>query len=438
MNSKGVKYETDVVVVGSGPGGATVTRELTKRGQKVILCEAGNYFKKLGKIYSPGKMLDKGGMTFSKEGLLLNIGKTVGGQSMVFAASAFKPPSWLKDKYGIDLQEEVDELYQEIPIQPLPDNLIGPGARLLMESAQALGMDWQPGDKFIRPEKCLPHCGGCTLGCTTGAKWTAREYIEEAVENGAKLFPETRIDKVITDGRKAIGVSAEGPDGKIVIYADKVVLSAGGTVSPIILQRSGVKDVGGSFMVDPVLMVWGIAPEYGNMHDVPMSAGIHMKDEGILLMDMSFPRMLAMGFLAYSGVKGLAYMFTARKYSKLISIMVKVQDELHGRINADGSISKSLDDDVMEKHKKGVGYAKDIFLNIGVKSKDIFIGKPLGGHPGGTVRIGEHLDADCQTAITNCYCVDNSIIPEPWGRPPTVTIITMAKRLAKHLAADLK
>ena len=104
MPEKVKRLEADVVIAGSGPGGATMARELTKRGKKVILCEAGTYFKKLGKVYSPGKMLDKGGMTFSEERLLLNIGKTVGGQSMVFAASAFKPPPWLKDKYGKDLE----------------------------------------------------------------------------------------------------------------------------------------------------------------------------------------------------------------------------------------------------------------------------------------------------------------------------------------------
>ena len=59
----------------------------------------------------------------------------------------------------------------------------------------------------------------------------------------------------------------------------------------------------------------------------------------------------------------------------------------------------------------------------------------IGAHPGGTVRIGELLDRNCQTEIQNCYCMDAIIIPEPWGVPPTVTIVAMAKRLAKQLTA---
>jgi choline dehydrogenase-like flavoprotein len=51
------------------------------------------------------------------------------------------------------------------------------------------------------------------------------------------------------------------------------------------------------------------------------------------------------------------------------------------------------------------------------------------------VRIGELLDKDCQTEIKNCYCMDTTIIPEPWGLPPTVTVVAMAMRLAKHLTA---
>ena len=428
-------YETDVVVVGSGPGGATVAREVSKRGKKVILCEAGDNFNKLGKFYSPGKMLEKGGMTFSDDGLLLNIGKTMGGQSMVYAATAVKPPPYFKEKYGIDLTEELAELYKEIPIQPLPDELVGPGARLIMEGGRSLGLDWQPLDKLIRPDKCEPGCGGCTLGCTTGAKWTAREYVNDAVENGTTLLLETAIEKVVSEGGKAVGVVGKGPDGDVTIKADKVVMSAGGVVSPAILQRSGIEGVGDGFMADPVLFVWGLAPEYGNMKDVPLTAGIHMRDEGLLLMDICFPPLIVVGTMVYSGFKGLLYLRKALRHKKMLAVMVKSRDEFHGEVRADGTVSKPLDGDVWKKLNKGISIGTEILLKSGVKKKNIFASKPLGGHPGGTVRIGQHLDTDCQTEIKNCYCLDNSIIPEPFGQPPTVTLITMGKRLAKHLTS---
>ncbi|MFW6415508.1 MAG: NAD(P)-binding protein, partial [Thermodesulfobacteriota bacterium] len=35
--------EYDAIVVGSGPGGATVARELTRNSQKVLLLEWGDY-----------------------------------------------------------------------------------------------------------------------------------------------------------------------------------------------------------------------------------------------------------------------------------------------------------------------------------------------------------------------------------------------------------
>lgn len=34
--------------------------------------------------------------------------------------------------------------------------------------------------------------------------------------------------------------------------------------------------------------------------------------------------------------------------------------------------------------------------------------------------------------------MDTTIIPEPWGLPPTVTVVAMAKRLAKHLTAPVE
>ena len=121
--------------------------------------------------------MDGFGFTFSKEGTWVLRPKTAGGASVVYCATAFPPPPWLQEKYGIDVSEEVEELYKEIPIQKLPDSLVGPAARQIMEAAQDLGMNWDLLDKWIRPDKCELNCGKCFFGCPTCAKWTAREFV---------------------------------------------------------------------------------------------------------------------------------------------------------------------------------------------------------------------------------------------------------------------
>ena len=108
--------QTDVVVVGSGPGGATVARELSRRGKQVIICEAGAYHKQFGYTIFMANMMDRKTVTFSREGTWVVRPKTAGGATVVFSATAFRPPTWLKEKYGIDLKKEVKELYEEIPI----------------------------------------------------------------------------------------------------------------------------------------------------------------------------------------------------------------------------------------------------------------------------------------------------------------------------------
>ena len=120
-------------------------------------------------------------------------------------------------------------------------------------------------------------------------------------------------------------------------------------------------------------------------------------------------------------------------YRKTMGIMIKVRDGLDGRINMDESFSKPLDNDTWWKLNKGAVLAEEILMKAGAKKEDVMQSAVIAAHPGGTVRIGELLDKDCQTPIQNCYCMDTTIIPEPWGLPPTVTVVAMAKRLAKHL-----
>jgi choline dehydrogenase-like flavoprotein len=426
--------QTDVVIAGSGPGGATMARELSKKGKKVVLCEAGKNHQWLGKnsVLLLG-MMDKMGMTFSKEGTWVLRPKTAGGASVVYCGTAVRPPAWLKEKYGIDLAEEVDEVYKEIPIQTLPDHLVGPAASKMMGAAQDMGLDWNLLDKWIRPEKCEANCGKCALGCTTGAKWTAREYIEEAQQSGAELLLQTTVDRVLTENGKAVGVRAKGPQGWMDIKAETVILSAGGQGTPPILQRSGVYDAGQGFFADPLVFVMGAGQGQGTKYDVTMTAGTIMTDDGIVMTDLIVPPLMFSGLMTFAGPRGWVKLPKVLNYRKTMGIMIKVRDGLDGRINMDESFSKPLDNDTWWKLNKGAALAEEILMKAGAKKEDVMQSAVIAAHPGGTVRIGELLDKDCQTPIQNCYCMDTTIIPEPWGLPPTVTVVAMAKRLANHL-----
>ena len=427
--------QTDVVIVGSGPGGSTMARELTKKGKSVVLCEAGKYHKKFGYTAVLLTMMDKLGFTFSKEGTWVVRPKTAGGASVVYCGTAFRPPPWLKEKYGIDLDEEVDAIYEEIPIKPLPEQLIGPAARAMMESARDLGLDWNPVDKWIRHDKCKPNCGQCAVGCPEGAKWTAREYLDEAQQNGARVLMKTKVDRVLTEGGKAVGVRAKGPGGWIDILAETVILSAGGQGTPPILQRSGVYDAGQGFFADPLWFVTGPWAAQGSLYDVPMTAGTYLFEDGIVMTDLMPPPMMYGALVAYGGPRSWGGLPKVLKSRKMLSIMIKVRDGLDGRVNLDESFSKPIDYDTWWKLNKGASLAEEILMKAGVKRDDLVKTGVLAAHPGGTVRIGELLDKDCQTQIENCYCMDTTIIPEPWGLPPTVTVVVMARRLAKHLTA---
>jgi choline dehydrogenase-like flavoprotein len=54
-------------------------------------------------------------------------------------------------------------------------------------------------------------------------------------------------------------------------------------------------------------------------------------------------------------------------------------------------------------------------------------------HPGGTAKIGDLVDSNLKSRLDNLYVCDCSVIPESSGLPPTLTLIALAKRLAKHL-----
>ncbi|HWR69036.1 MAG TPA: GMC family oxidoreductase, partial [Desulfomonilia bacterium] len=117
--------EYDVIVAGSGPGGATVAREMSLRKKKVLLIESGGNWRFLGNTLSMAMILKNFGLTLSRELNVVVIPKNFGGASMISCGAAVPPPRAVFDEVGIDLEEEALEARKEMNVDVLPDELVG-------------------------------------------------------------------------------------------------------------------------------------------------------------------------------------------------------------------------------------------------------------------------------------------------------------------------
>jgi choline dehydrogenase-like flavoprotein len=420
----------DAIVVGSGPGGAAVARELAVRGKRVLILEQGSAAPLAGTLGQMARMAavpGKGAFILRDASLVVQ-GITAGGSSAVNFATAAAPPSALFAAHGIDLAPALQALRAELPIAPLPDSLVGPMAGRIMDAARSLGMDWQKLDKMIRPQTCRSGCWRCAYGCPYGAKWSARDFVDEALRHGATLLDEAKVTSVMLKEGAAAGVEfmRAGTLGRA--QAGVVVLAGGGVGSPRLLHACGLRPRTSSFFSDPVIAVMGSVAGLDGGAEVPMAAGIRFDDEGISLADMTLPKPMYQGFTAQVG--RFDRLFAHRR---TLSIMVKIRDEIGGSIGPRW-IDKRLQPSDRRKLRDGVGMARDILAAAG--ARQVFKSWHFAAHPGGSVRIGDGVDSDLRTAAAGLYVCDASVIPQAWGLPPTLTLLCLGKRLGAHLCAE--
>jgi choline dehydrogenase-like flavoprotein len=417
----------DAIVVGSGPGGATVARELAKAGRRVLILEQGSAAPVKGTLGQMAAMaaVPGRGAFIHRDASLLVQGVTAGGSSTVNFATATAPPLAMFAAYGIDLAPALAALHAELPIAPLPDSLVGPMAGRIMQAARSLGMDWQKLDKMIRPQLCRSGCWRCAYGCPFGAKWTARDFVDEAIAHGATLLDAAKVQRVIVENGAAHGVEFVRNGQAQRALASVVVLAGGGIGSPRLLHCSGLMPASASFFSDPVVAVMGSVDDIDGGAEVPMAAGLRFDADGISLADMTLPRPMYQGFAAQVG--RFDRLFAHRR---TLTIMVKIRDEIGGSIGPRW-VDKTLQPADRKKLAEGVGMARDVLKAAG--ARHVFKSWHFAAHGGGSVRIGAGVDSDLRTAANGLYVCDASVIPEAWGLPPTLTLLCLGKRLGAHI-----
>lgn len=420
----------NVIVIGSGAGGATIARALQGAFNVTILEEGsefrpftGNlstlaYFKKYGLFFNEKQI----SMVFpinqirkTKEGMVLVRGRGTGGTTTICTGNAVRRDAHLR-KLGLNLDPEFDEIYKEIPVTSEHRKAWRETTHILFDICQNMGMSPLPTPKMGNYERCVG-CGRCVLGCTHGAKWDSRTFLNDAIQKGAVLITRNRVQRLVIDKGRVLGAIAQNGLRRKYYPADLVVLSAGGFGTPVILQNSGIECAHNLF-VDPVLCVAAHHPGSMQNRELPMPFIVQAEHY-----------ILSPYFDHLSFFFNKNWRFPA---TDIVSLMIKLADENSGSINRKG-VHKTLASVDRQRLNDGIEKCTAILEQLGISRNRTFLGTINAGHPGGMLPLVQATAASLHDPRLpdNLYVAGPSLLPAALGNPPILTIIAMAKRIGK-------
>ncbi len=491
-----LNLQADVVVVGSGAGGAVVAYELARRGKRVLVLEAGPYVpsrdfserfpEAMEQLYQ-----DHGGQTNRSGDLLILQGACVGGSTVVNAGVCFRTPDfilrdWRRD-FGLtgltsdSMRPYFERVEKHLGVHENGEHEIAAHARLIQTGADKLGWSVKPFQRNIRDCALTGHC---LSGCKTERKQSMLvSYLPWAVAHGARIFSDTRVTGILSDNGRATGVRAQvtGIDGEPVaemtVTAPRVVLAAGAVQTPLLLLRSelanGSDQVGRHFACHPSLYVSARYPQpvhawrgamlgvYVDQFMAPEDGGFVLEDGGAGIVELS------MTAEPGTGAPFMDFMGEARYLAGLVTL---IHDHNVGRVHWDGDnkvIDYQLDDIDFPSMKKALKAAARLHLAAGAEQVHVPTSEPMiirretdidpmveglenqphhlrmvSYHPQGSCRMG----ADPATSVvaesgethevSGLYIADASLLPTSIIVNPQITVYALATRIAEAIAAS--
>jgi choline dehydrogenase-like flavoprotein len=463
----------DACVIGTGAGGAVAAAELAEGGMDVVVLEQGGQRSTQDATGRPRDVLPRfyrdGGQvaTLGRSPLMLPLGQGTGGTTFVNSGTCFRTPRALLDHWratiGIDLEERhFERVEHALGVSTVTPELAGRNAAIIRRGAERLG--WS-GGYLQRNARGCQGTGVCAFGCPTGAKQHAGEvYLPRALEAGARLITNARVQRIEHNDGRATGVTA----GRgIRVQAPEVIVAAGAIHTPLLLAHSHLNHspaLGRNLTVHPATAVWGIFDE-----DVDMSRGVpqsyyvdEFAHEGFVLEGIAGPPdYLAMSapfagdelrelMLAHRKVAQCGLMISDRARGRVASVLGRpiVRYDLHPQdvttvhtglrrlselMWAAGAKCVLLPVARLTRVHRADHHRLD---DIDLRAGDL---KLMGFHPLGTARAAAHatdgvVDRNLRVHGTRgIHAADSSAVPGPLGVNPQITIMALATRLAEHL-----
>ncbi len=283
--------DCDVLIIGSGAGGATTAVVLAEAGFDVLILEEGPYVAQ-GEVQpfsleQMNRQYRSGGVTVALglPSIAYTEGRCAGGGTEVNSGLYLRPPVEVVERWREQFQVrdlDADELYRlgaeieaDLSVGTVPGGVATPASEKLRLGAQRLG--WQSNE--IPRWMLYPPNGSLDAARRQSMTET---YLPRAQRAGARLLTDTRVDRLVV--RNAAATSAEvtrligGTEQAEVIRFRHVFVCAGAIQTPALLQRSGLRgrNIGRSLAVHPTVK---LAARFDEAINVPDDVAVHQVKE---------------------------------------------------------------------------------------------------------------------------------------------------------------
>jgi nucleoside-diphosphate-sugar epimerase/choline dehydrogenase-like flavoprotein len=274
---------TQVLVIGSGAGGAVTAATLADAGREVLILEEGpdaDTSRIAG--HSPAAVATlyrHGGLTplLGRPTIAFVEGCCVGGSTEINSGFWHRLPAdcydrWhsgaqVRDLTQRDLEPVFERLEREVGVELMPPDQIPRSSALFRRGIERLG--W----RYMEVPRCV---GQGAAAHDPGAKRSmTHTFLPRARKAGATLLARTRVTRLRHAGGRVSGaVGARLIDGRtrpLEVRADVVVVACGPIQTPALLRRSGiVRNVGDNLCIHPMLKAAALFDEQVDAHKVAM------------------------------------------------------------------------------------------------------------------------------------------------------------------------